>query len=229
MHAITEGLMRKSGMCVTFINPHAFYLRAVDQGYANCLWHFDLVLADGIGVSKAVRWLSGESIERQSFDNTSLFRPVLSHLNENKNSIAILGGKPGVAEKAAAKMKSNFPRVRCLGSRDGFLDFGELLNWILALQPDVVLVGMGAPIQEKFLLRLKQSGYRGLAITCGGFLDQYIEGETYYPAIVDKFNIRFAYRLYREPKRLAKRYLIEYQIFILYVMQGLFRKNLFGR
>ena len=229
LSAMSDALTRKAGMFVTFINPHAFYVGALDQGYTNCLWHFDLVLADGIGVSKATRWIAGQSIARQSFDNTSLFKPVLSHLENERYSLAVIGGEPGVADKAVGKMRSAFPNVHYLGAKDGFHDFEELLNWTAAVQPDVVLIGMGVPIQEKFLLRLKQSGYRGLAITCGGFLDQYIEKDNYYPIFIDNLNLRFVYRLFKEPRRLARRYLIEYQTFIVDAVQTLFRQKLFGR
>ena len=76
MHVISDALSCKKGLIVTFVNPHTFYLRAVDQGYANSLWHFDMVLADGIGVTLALRWITGETVERQSLDSTSLFHPI---------------------------------------------------------------------------------------------------------------------------------------------------------
>jgi N-acetylglucosaminyldiphosphoundecaprenol N-acetyl-beta-D-mannosaminyltransferase len=73
---------------------------------------------------------------------------------------------------------------------------------------------MGAPLQERFLLQLADDGWHGIGFTCGGFLDQLIDGKNYYPAWADRLNIRFLYRLAKEPRRLWRRYLVDYQVFI---------------
>jgi N-acetylglucosaminyldiphosphoundecaprenol N-acetyl-beta-D-mannosaminyltransferase len=203
---------------VTFVNPHAFYLSSINQGYLNSLWHFDLVLPDGIGVVKAMRWLHRENVERQSFDATSLFNPVFSLLNDGKFSLCLIGAKPSIASLAQKRMMSKYPQIHYKGCLDGYRSFDELVAWTMERKPDVVLVAMGAPHQEAFLLRLKQSGFSGLGITCGGFFDQFSESVSYYPPIVDKLEMRWIYRLLREPKRLARRYLIEYRGFVLNVL-----------
>ena len=190
-------LSGSSAGLVTFINPHAFYLASVSQSYLNCLWHFDLVLPDGIGVVKALRWLHGEDVERQSFDATSLFDPVLDLLSQGGHSLCLVGSKPTIANSAKERMRAKYPDIRYAGCLDGFRSFDESVAWIMDRNPDAVLVGMGAPNQEAFLLRLKQSGFSGLGITCGGFFDQLTEGERYYPYIIDKLDLRWLYRLFK--------------------------------
>lgn len=225
---VAECLSRREPCIVSFINPYAFHLRLVDQAYANALWHFDLILPDGIGVVKALQWLGGEEVERQSFDATSLFHPVLRHLNLMKKSLFIVGGDPGIAECAKEKMRSLYPDVNYLGSLDGFRSFDEIVSCVRKHNPDVVLVGMGSPIQESILLRLKLDGFSGIGITCGGFLDQFVIGSQYYPAIIDRFELRWLYRLMNEPKRLGRRYLVHYQTFMFDIFWALIGKR-FGR
>ncbi len=215
---------------ITFVNPYSFYVGRRHQAFVSALWHFDLVLADGIGVVKAIRWLRGEHIERQSFDQSSLFQPVLDVLEEQEASLCIIGGRPGVAALAEQRLKEAFPSVRYLGCMDGFQSFDDLSEWVVARQPDVVLVGMGACNQESLLVRLKQNGFGGIGITCGGFLDQFIAKQgPYYPSIVDRLNLRWLYRWYREPTRLTKRYLFQYRVFIMMtlslLMSNLLRKE----
>jgi N-acetylglucosaminyldiphosphoundecaprenol N-acetyl-beta-D-mannosaminyltransferase len=53
-----------------------------------------------------------------------------------------------------------------------------------------------------------------MGFTCGGFLDQIIKYKGAYPEWIDHYNLRFLYRLIKEPKRLWRRYLIEYQVFL---------------
>ena len=211
---VYDCLSKHQPCIVSFINPYAFHLRFVDQAYANALWHFDLILPDGIGVVKALRWLNRIDVERQSFDATSLFHPVLNHLNLSKKSLCIVGGDPGTAACAAEKMRLAYPNVEYLGTLDGFRDFDEIVDWVKDRSPDVVLVGMGSPVQESILLRLKLDGFSGVGFTCGGFLDQFVLDSQYYPAFIDRFELRWLYRLMNEPKRLGRRYLILYQTFV---------------
>jgi len=72
---------------------------------------------------------------------------------------------------------------------------------------------MGSLVQESFLLALMGSGWRGLGFTCGGFLDQLSNGFNYYPKLVNALNLRWAYRLAKDPRRLWRRYLLDYPVF----------------
>jgi len=91
-----------------------------------------------------------------------------------------------------------------------------------------VLCGMGVPHQERFLLTLKNAGYGGLMISCGGFVDQLAAAQRYYPAWVDKLELRWAWRIYQEPRRLWRRYLVDYWPFILATMPTVMRRQLLG-
>ncbi len=214
-------LANRQSCIVSFINPHAFHLRLEDQAYANTLWHFDMVLPDGIGVSIASEWINRTRVQRQSFDETALFHPVLNEINLMKKSVCLIGSKPGVADRAGKKMCETYKDVAYLGSLDGYHSFDEIVDWVMKHSPDVVIIGMGAPLQESLLLRLKQEGFEGVGFTCGGFFDQYILETQYYPAWIDKLELRWLYRLAKEPGRLWRRYLIEYRTFILDVLSTL--------
>ena len=221
---VSDALSKRKQCIVSFINPYAFHLRFVDQAYFNALWHFDLILPDGIGVVKALRWINGVDVERQSFDATSLFHPIMEQLNLKDKSLCIVGGRPGIALEAQKKMHELYPNVRYLGTLDGFRSFDEIVAWVLKHDPDVVLIGMGSPAQESILLRLKIEGFSGVGFTCGGFLDQLVSGFQYYPNVIDRFDLRWFYRLISEPRRLGRRYLVHYQTFIFDVFSTLVGK-----
>jgi N-acetylglucosaminyldiphosphoundecaprenol N-acetyl-beta-D-mannosaminyltransferase len=80
---------------------------------------------------------------------------------------------------------------------------------------------MGIGRQEQFLLHAASSGWTGWGFTCGGYLDQLAGGIDYYPRWVDQANLRFLYRLYREPRRLWRRYCLEYGEFAVRVSAAL--------
>jgi N-acetylglucosaminyldiphosphoundecaprenol N-acetyl-beta-D-mannosaminyltransferase len=72
---------------------------------------------------------------------------------------------------------------------------------------------MGVPLQEEFLIDLRDTGWTGTGYTCGGFFHQSARKLEYYPRLFDKLQLRWLYRMIQEP-RLAKRYLLDYPKFV---------------
>jgi N-acetylglucosaminyldiphosphoundecaprenol N-acetyl-beta-D-mannosaminyltransferase len=204
----------------TFINPSAVALARRTPSFAKALARFDVVLPDGIGVVHAVMRLRALPVARISFDSTSLALPVFALAERTGRSVALVGGAPGVAEKAAAHIRQSFPGLNIVLALDGYGDRAQKIERLHALRPDIVVCGMGGVAQEDFLLALTEAGWRGCGFTCGGYLDQLGAGMQYYPAWVDRTNLRWAYRLAREPRRLWRRYLIDYQSFVLLFLQA---------
>jgi len=204
----------------TFINPSAVSLSRKNPGFKEALGRFDLVLPDGIGVVQAVSRLRGVSLARVSFDSTSLALPVFEMAERSGRTVVLVGGAPGVAQRAAANILEIFPAVRIVAALDGYGDRAEKIEQIREIRPDIVICGMGGVAQEKFMLSLVDAGWQGCGFTCGGYLDQLGAGLQYYPDWVDRANLRWAYRLVREPNRLWRRYLIDYQRFVLLFVQA---------
>ena len=107
--------------------------------------------------------------------------------------------------------QEQYPELRIAGFRNGYFSSDAEMNkeasHIVELNPDFLIVGMGALMQEKFLLKVKKMGYQGIGFTCGGFVHQTAMNRMhYYPNWVDKMNLRFVYRMYKE-KHTRTRYL----------------------
>src|SRR5690606_4597421 len=103
-----------------------------------------------------------------------------------------------------------YPDLKILGSRSGYFsddqEKNDFLMHLAAVDPDIVVVGMGTPFQEEFLVKLTQLRWSGMGFTCGGFFHQTAKkGSSYYPRWVDKLQLRWLYRIWDEPK-LIKRY-----------------------
>jgi len=223
-------LLRETGTprLVTFINPQAWALARRFPKFIPSLNAMSLVLPDGQGVIWASRQLGVKDCTRISFDTTSLADVFFKTLAEDQSSLMLIGGNPGVDEAMHEKLRYHYPNIKILGTSHGFDDFAPKIQRIIASSPTAVVVGMGSPRQEEFLLALRDEGYPGFAITCGGFFDQYLEADYYYPQWVDRWNLRFAWRLYKEPRRLWRRYLIDYQVFIWTVLKALAQKYVPG-
>lgn len=109
--------------------------------------------------------------------------------------------------------------MKIIGYRNGYFSSEKEMRMeaehIVELNPDFLIVGMGVLMQEDFLFRVKKNGYLGVGFTCGGFIHQTFKSEiNYYPKWVDKINMRFVYRMYKE-KHTRKRYLLAAFLFPL--------------
>lgn len=207
----------RDGILVTFVNPAAVPLARRSASFRQSLHDFDFVFPDGVGMCLAIRWLHGLSASRVSFDTTSLAPAVFERACSGNLSVVLVGGAPQVADTARTRLAESFPGIRITGCFDGFGGTEAKARLVRELEPDIVICGMGSGRQESFLLELRAQGWRGWGFTCGGYLDQLSAGMTYYPAWVDAANLRWAYRLAREPGRLWRRYLIDYSHFGLLV------------
>lgn len=210
-----------AGPLVSFVNPYACAVDRDDPSYTGLLGGCDWVLCDGIGMVRAARRFANLPVDRQSFDMTSLAPVVFDWAVRDGVPVALVGGRPGVAEAAAATLSQHWPALRVSGTWPGF-DHGpgDATRYALANPGGLVVCGMGVVRQERFLLELRRQGWRGTGFTCGGFLDQLGQGLRYYPGWVDRMNLRFAWRLAREPGRLWRRYLVDYREFLRRYLHG---------
>lgn len=210
---------------VTFVNPGSVALGLRDETFRNELSRFDLVLPDGIALVKALG-LRGIRGDRISFDSTSLAPHVFRIAQQLKKTVMLVGGGPGIAQQAARNLLAAFPGVRIVHAFDGFEEADRAAKCAVEELVDVVICAMGAGAQENFLLRLRDAGWRGCGFTCGGYFDQLSDGLHYYPVWVDRWNLRWAYRLYREPRRLWRRYFIDYALFLVsFVRESIFQPS----
>jgi exopolysaccharide biosynthesis WecB/TagA/CpsF family protein len=134
-------------------------------------------------------------------------------LPELRNArVLIVGGSPDALTHTIECVEGmlNHGSV-VIAALDGYEDVANdemLEDIVLTSQPDIVIVGMGAPRQEVVAQQIAKMLRRGLVFTCGGFLDQIRQGN-YYPAWAYPLRLNWAVRLAREPKRLWRRYTVQ--------------------
>jgi UDP-N-acetyl-D-mannosaminuronic acid transferase (WecB/TagA/CpsF family) len=111
------------------------------------------------------------------------------------------------------KLLSRYPKLNIVEATHGYGDMDQKISLVISRDPHVVLIDMKAPRREAFLLALREAGFRGLAISCSGFFRNYIRGTLFSPAWPDRWHLRFAYRLYSNPRVYLPYYLIDYPLF----------------
>ena len=144
------------------------------------------------------------------------FLPLLAEkAAEREWRIFYLGSKPGVAEKAARILRNRYTGLQIhthhghFNAEPGGPENQAVLAQIKAYAPDVLMVGMGMPRQEVWVLE-NQKEINARAVFCCGALMDYVAVEIPTPARwIGRLGFEWLYRLLSEPDRLWRRYLLE--------------------
>ena len=118
-------------------------------------------------------------------------------------SLFLFGAKPGVAEKAAENLKSQYPGIVIAGCEDGYhTDDPSVFAHINEAAPDLLLVCLGAPKQERWMAESGASA--GLMAGLGGSLDVFAGVVKRAPEAWCRLGLEWLYRLLSDPRRLGR-------------------------
>ena len=201
-------------MKIAFINAHTANLARVDRAFRNLLRGFTL-LNDGIGMQIASKLKYGQGFAA-NLNGTDFIPELLSSLNPSR--IYLLGSAPGTAQKASAIWQSSYPQHQWLGAEHGFIDTQrslELRDQLRDEHIDVLLVGMGNPLQERWIDEHFEASGVALAVGVGALFDFTAQVIPRAPNWVRSVHMEWAYRLVQEPGRLWRRYLMGNLSFLL--------------
>lgn len=165
----------------------------------------DLVIPDGIGLIYASK-LHGLGLTDR-VTGVDLMDKMLKYCNSTRRSIYILGGKPGVAEKACERMLEVYPNIKVKGSRDGYFDSEEelkIIDKINETKPDILFVCLGAPKQELWIAKHKKILNTKVVMGVGGSVDIWAGTAKRAPKIFQSLGLEWLHRLLREPHRIGR-------------------------
>jgi N-acetylglucosaminyldiphosphoundecaprenol N-acetyl-beta-D-mannosaminyltransferase len=177
-----------------------------DAEFARIVAASDLVTPDGAGILWATRRLGSPVPAKVSGVDLSA---RLVGLSGSKGwRIFFFGAAPGVAAAAADRMRERFPDANIVGHRDGFFrpeDEERIVDEIRAARPDILLIALGIPKQEKFLFRHKAALGVPVMIGVGGTLDVFSGAVKRAPVWMQNVGLEWLYRTASDPKRRIKK------------------------
>ena len=184
-------------------NPEIVMLCRADPDAMAAVNGASLTIPDGIGVIYGSRILKTPLKEKVGGCDFSL--RLMEKMDAAGRSVFLLGSKPGVAEKAQEELQKRFPRLRFVGTNDGyFRDDAPVVEKINAAAPDLLMVCLGAPKQEKWMHDHADGLNVGLMIGAGGSLDVYAGTVERAPAAWCNAGFEWLYRLLKDPKRIGR-------------------------
>jgi N-acetylglucosaminyldiphosphoundecaprenol N-acetyl-beta-D-mannosaminyltransferase len=204
-------------------NLHSMYLWNREPKLREFHKMVDYVLIDGMSVILLGR-MCGLRLKREHRATSLDFLPLLLPVVVKEGwRIYYLGSRPGVAERAASKLRASYPGLQ-IRTHHGYFDpeksggeNREILDEINAYAPHVLLVGMGMPREEIWILENRAEITPNVISPCGAHMD-YIAGEIpTAPRWLALIYLEWMYRLIAEPRRLWRRYLVE-PWFVLHVL-----------
>lgn len=173
-----------------------------------------LVLADG----KPLIWISKlyKKPIKEKISGSDLF-PLMCEMAANKKySMFFLGAAEGVANKAAYNLKQKYNNLNVVGTYSppyGFeksdKEIEKIIGMINDAKPDILIVGLGCPKQEKFIYKYKEQLNVPVSLGLGASLDFEAGNIKRAPKWMANHGLEWFYRMIQDPKRLIKRYLLD--------------------
>ena len=194
----------------SYLHFHSVNVIQSDPEGARAFADLDLLTPDGIAVLSTSR-VSGVKVTRENIFSPEYAVPLIAPVAvKNGWSFFLMGGEPGVAERAAKNLELRFPGILIAGTHHGLIrtdeDSEAAIARIAAARPAILLVGMGQPKQEKWIARYRSRLAAHFIVGVGGFFDKLSTAPTFYPAWIDRFHLYWLHRLFTEPRRMWRRY-----------------------
>lgn len=200
---IHQAIKEKQPQHIITGNPEMVMTAQENETFFQIMNQADLVVPDGIGLILASRYFLKEEFPERvtGFDlSTRLFSEAQKH----NYSIYLLGGAPGVPEKARENLIATYPNLKIAGVHHGYINDEnreQVIEEIANLQSQILLVGMGAPRQEYFIAENKERLGVPISIGIGGSIDIWAGIKERAPEAWQKMHLEWFYRLVKEPQR----------------------------
>jgi len=204
---------------VSYVNAHCLNLAARDPSYRAILNQSDLVYSDGKSVVWASHLLGGPQVHK--ITGRDWIHDLCRCAEQDGLSMYILAGRPGVAEKACRNLLECWPGLKITGCSDGyFITKSEavVLDELAAQPPHFLLVGMGSPLQEKWIARWRAQIASPVCWSVGALFDYVAGEEAPVPAWMDRVGLEWLWRLMIDPGGKWQRYLIGNPLFVVRIL-----------
>lgn len=203
---------------ILYANVHCINVYQRDIAYRGIMEGADLVYCDGTGVRLGA-WLAGQNLPAR-MTGADWIDDLCALAVRDGLSLFFLGGAPGAASDAAEILGRRHPGLRIVGWASGYNVHSEVVESINRRRPDILLVGMGTPTQEKWI-----EAHRGAldvpVVWAVGALFDFVSGRIPRgPRWMTDHGMEWICRLVAEPGKLWRRYLIGNPYFFCRVLQS---------
>lgn len=200
---LDKDLNNKKKRFIITVNPETLMMSEEDKELKNILDENFSYVADGIAVVKAANKLGINIKER--ITGIDIAQYLLKVANKNSYSMYLFGAKEEVIQELVNKIKIEYKNIKLLGFSNGYVkDKDKVMKEIVKLKPDICMIALGIPNQEKLIYKYFDKVDKGIYIGVGGSFDVLSGLKKRAPKIFIKLNLEWLYRIITEPKRLKR-------------------------
>ena len=206
-HKLMEkNLKGNKKMFIVTANPETFMKSEDDKEIRDMLLDKNTILVpDGIGIVKAARMINYDIKER--ITGIDIASKLLELGNTYNKTIFLFGASEEVITSLQVVLLENYPNLKIVGAKNGYEpDKDKIFEDMIKLNPDIVLVAMGIPMQEKLIYKHISKFKKGIFVGVGGSFDVISGHKKRAPKIFIKLNLEWLYRIIKEPSRLKRFY-----------------------
>ena len=199
-----------------FVNVHSVNLAQKHTQFKAHLNQADRCFSDGFGMRIAAR--KNRVQLKDNVNGTDMLPDLCKTAVKKGLSIYLLGGKPSVAKTTAHNLCQQHPGLQIAGSADGYFEPNSYLKVIEKInesQADILLLAMGSPAQEKWLIQHANLINCRTALAVGGLFDFYSGKISRAPLWMRELGMEWVWRLIQEPKAKFNRYIIGNPLFLI--------------
>ncbi len=222
---ITKNLIETSNKsCKIIVAPNTEFIMMAqkDKEFFDILRSAELATPDSVGVM-----IGGKNQKKpfkQRIPGQAYFRKILEVGEKQGWTFYLLGGKDDVPKLAVENVKKIYPNVNIVGYHEGFFEKDseeDVIAEINRLQPNVLFVAMGAPLQEKWIAKHKNELKVDVAAGQGGTFDYEAGKIKRAPKLIQKLGIEWLWRLILQPSRFFRMLVLP-----IYLMKITFTKDI---
>ena len=200
---------------VCFANVHMTIEAQYDRTFSKQVNTANLVLADGMPLVAAVKWLYGERCERVA--GMDVMPDLIDRAAREQLKIFFFGTTPSMLEAIQKKIKSEYSESIIAGMIsppfNTSLDDPSYVDAINMAGANLVFVALGCPKQEKWMAS-HSPNINAVLLGVGGAFPVYAGTAKRAPVFLRNNGLEWLYRLYQEPRRLFRRYFVTNSLFI---------------
>lgn len=199
---------------LAYVNAHTLNLAVRNQDLREALDRSSLVMNDGLGISLAAR-MRGERFP-ENLNGSDFTVQLLELAASNDWGVFLLGGEPGIVERATDRLTGRVAGLRVVGTCHGFTTVSDeqLADDIRETGAAMVIVAFGSPRQETWIDRNLAATGALIGVGVGAFLDFSAGKVVRAPHWMNILGIEWCFRLLQEPRRLWRRYILGNPVFL---------------